>query len=446
MKKLSRDEIYTIDASRVHSVLGSVMLADGYSIVADLDKSQGQILYDARENKPYLDFFSYFASNPIGHNHPKMQDKEFKDVLVKSAISKPSNSDIYTVEMARFVATFHRVAMPDSMNHLFFVSGGGLAVENALKAAMDWKVRKNIEAGKGPIGTKVAHMEKAFHGRTGYTLSLTNTADPRKYQYFALFDWPRISCPAITFPLEGENLDRVIEAEKKALSELEDFLKKDSDNICAFIMEPIQGEGGDNHFRTEFLKALKNLCLKYDILLVFDEVQSGMGLTGNMWAWQGLGVEPDIFCFGKKSQVCGIVAGPRIDEVENNVFRESSRINSTWGGNLIDMVRAQRYLEIIEEDNLVENAKEMGEYLLENLQKLEKDHFEISNARGRGLMCAFDLTESKVRDRLLTHCFNRGLLVLSCGTRSIRFRPSLNVTRSDIDKAMAIIDEAAKKL
>jgi len=418
------------------------MLADGYPLVVDLSRSQGQILFDSKEGKPYLDFFSYFASNPLGHNHPRMLEEDFLEKLKRVAVEKPSNSDIYSVEMAQFVATFHRVAMPDNMKHLFLVSGGGLAVENALKAAMDWKVRKNMAAGKGEIGTKVIYLKDAFHGRTGYTLTLTNTFNPDKYKYFARFDWPRISSPAAIFPLEGENLEKTKSAEKVALNELEDILRGGADEICAFIIEPIQAEGGDRHFRPEFLRAVKDLCEKYDIMLIFDEVQTGMGMTGEMWAWQRLGVEPDILSFGKKSQVCGVMAGPRIDEVKDNVFELSSRINSTWGGNLIDMVRCQRYLEIIEDENLLKNAREMGDYLLDGLKKISEGHPEVTNARGLGLICAFDMPDTETRNKLITKVYNKGMIIISCGNRTVRFRPSLNVDKGSIDKGLAILDKA----
>ncbi|HHS50975.1 MAG TPA: L-lysine 6-transaminase [candidate division Zixibacteria bacterium] len=450
MKKMTKDEVAKISPNDVHEVLGTVMLADGMDLVLDLERSQGQILYDAKANRPYLDFFSYFASNPIGHNHPKMRDPKFIEEMGKIAIHNPSNSDLYTVEMAKFVATFHRVAMPDNMKHLFFVAGGGLAVENALKAAMDWKVRKNLAKGIGtecdPIGTRVVHMKNAFHGRTGYTLTITNTADPRKYMFFATFDWPRVTPPSAKFPLEGKNLEETIELERNALAELENAFKSDKDGICAFIMEPIQGEGGDNHFRKEYFEAVRELCDKYDIMLIFDEVQTGFGLTGKFWAWEHYGVEPDIIIFGKKAQVCGIIAGPRIDEVERNVFVESSRINSTWGGNLTDMARCRKYLEIIEEENLVENAAKMGAILMEGLQALQSKFTQISNTRGEGLMCAFDLPDGACRDKFLSACMDKGMILLPCGTHSVRFRPSLNVGKTDIERAIALIEEVLNSL
>ncbi len=237
-------------------------------------------------------------------------------------------------------------------------------MENALKTAFDWKVRKNLAAGKGEKGTQIIHFREAFHGRTGYTLSLTNTADPRKYMYFAKFDWPRIINPKLRFPVTEAVLQRVVAEEAQAIAEIEKAVRDNPDDIAALIIEPIQGEGGDNHFRPEFFHALRRLADEHDFMFIVDEVQTGLGATGRMWAIEHMGVKPDIIAFGKKAQVCGIIVGDRIDEVADNVFDVSSRINSTWGGNLVDMVRSQRYLEIIEAEDLVKNAQGMGELLL----------------------------------------------------------------------------------
>ena len=234
-------------------------------------------------------------------------------------------------------------------------------MENALKTAFDWKVRLNRNRGKSDsLGTQVIYFQDAFHGRTGYALSLTNTADPRKTKFFPRFEWPRITNPKIQFPCAGEHLEAVIREEERAVAEIKKVFEENPDDIAAIIIEPIQGEGGDNHFRPEFHQALRSLANQYEAMLVYDEIQSGIGLTGKMWAYQHYGITPDIICFGKKAQVCGIAVGRRVDEVEKNVFVEASRINSTCGGNLTDMVRSQRYLEVIEEDRLVENAAVVG--------------------------------------------------------------------------------------
>ncbi len=431
----------------VHSALSKHMLADGLDLVFDLEKSQGSHIYDSRNGRQFVDFFSFFATNPVGINHPKMRDPEFMKRIGEVAIHNPSNSDVYTVPMAQFVETFARVGIPESLPHLFMVAGGSVAVENALKTAFDWKVRRNRERGvAGDKGQQIIHFQEAFHGRTGYSLSLTNTADPRKTMYYPKFDWPRIVNPKITFPLEAD-LDAVTALEKQAVEQIQRALADNPDDIAGLIIETIQGEGGDNHFRPEFFRKLRELADEHEFLLIVDEVQTGVGLTGKMWAYAHYGIEPDILSFGKKTQVCGILAGRRVDEVEHNVFSESSRINSTWGGNLVDMVRFGRYLEIIEEDRLVDNARDVGAYLLEKLEGFQTERpAQVSNARGRGLMCAFDLPDKDTRDEFLKLAFDNGLLMLGCGVRSIRFRPVLSVRKEDIDEGLEIVGRVLGKL
>ena len=347
-----------VKANEVHEILGKYILCDGYNMVVDAQKSHGSYMHDSKSGKEYLDFFSFFASMPLGFNHPKISNDDFVKEIGEVALHKISNSDFYTTTMAEFVKTMAEVAMPKEMKKMFFVSGGGLAVENALKTAFDWKVRKNFAKGiKEEKGSKIIHYKQAFHGRTGYTLSLTNTADPRKYMYFPLFDWPRVENPKAIFPLEGENLEKTIEAEKRSIAQIVEACEKYGDDIAGLIIEPIQGEGGDNHFRKEYMEELRRLADKYEFLLIYDEGQSGGGITGKMWAYEHYGVTPDIICFGKKFQICGIMVNDRVREVEKNCFDESSRINSTWGGNIVDMKRITRYLEIISDENLVENAE-----------------------------------------------------------------------------------------
>jgi L-lysine 6-transaminase len=437
----------TIAPAQVHEVLGRHMLADGYDIVLDLEKSQGRRLYDSRGERWYLDMFSCFATLPLGLNHPGMRQPAFLAKLERAALVNPTNSDIYTVEMAEFVDTFARLAMPDYLPHVFFVAGGTLAVENALKAAFDWKVRRNFRRGcREERGHQVIHFRGAFHGRSGYTLSLTNTADPKKHQYYAKFDWPRVVSPGLRFPVDGAEIDRVCKVEAEAIAGIQQAFQERKDDVACIIVEPIQAEGGDRHFRPEFLRALRQLADENEALLIFDEVQSGMGLTGKMWAHQHDDVRPDLLAFGKKTQVCGMMAGTRIDEEPDNVFHLSSRINSTWGGNLVDMVRCQRYLEIMAEEKLVENAASVGAHLLRGLEKLQASRPDVfSNARGRGLMCAIDLPDGEIRGATADRAYELGMVILGCGERSLRFRPPLDVTAAEVDEALDILGRAVAK-
>ncbi|MGI6393556.1 MAG: L-lysine 6-transaminase [bacterium] len=432
-----------INPKQVHETLGKFILCDGYDMVVDTEKSHGSYLYDAKHKKEYLDFFSFFASMPLGFNHPKMNNKKFVEEIGKVALHNVSNSDFYTTTMAEFVQMMGEVAMPKYMKKMFFISGGALAVENGLKTAFDWKVRKNFAKGiKKELGTKIIHFKQSFHGRTGYTLSLTNTADPRKYQYFPMFDWPRIDNPKVEFPLNEANLKKVKEAEKKAIAQITEACKKHKDDIAGLLIEPIQGEGGDNHFRKEFFAELRKLADKYEFLLILDEVQSGGGITGKMWAHEHYGLKPDIICFGKKLQVCGIMVGDRVLEVPQNVFVESSRINSTWGGSVVDMKRATRYLEIIRDEKLVDNAKKMGKLMVSGLEKIAKKTKKISNIRGVGLFIAFDLENGEMRNKFLKDCKEKeNMLVLPCGDCSVRFRPYLDVKESEITEGLKKIEK-----
>ena len=436
-----------IDARNVHATIGKHMLADGMDQVIDLKKSHGSWLVDARDGKEYLDLFSMFASMPVGYNHPTLLEN--RERIADAALNKPTNSDIYSTQMAEFVNTIGRIAQPDYLPYSFFVEGGALGVENALKTAFDWKVRKNLAAGKDKKGSKVIHFRECFHGRTGYTMSLTDSPDPRKTLYFPQFEWPRINNPKLHFPLTEEVLEHVLKAEATAINQIKSAIAENPDDIASLIIEPIQGEGGDNHFRGEFLQELRALADEHEFMLIYDEVQTGVGITGKMWAHQlfNSSTRPDIICFGKKTQICGIFAGKRVDEVENNVFHESSRLNSTWGGNIVDMVRISLYLEIMEKEDLVNQAATNGDYLLAKLHDIQAD-FDgvVHNARGRGLFAAFDLLDGSTRDTLANLIISEGALILGSGKKSIRFRPHLNITREEIDLADEIIRRALARL
>jgi len=436
-----------IDARNVHATIGKHMLADGMDQVIDLKKSHGSWLVDARDGKDYLDLFSMFASMPVGYNHPTLLEN--RERIAAAALNKITNSDIYSMEMAEFVDTVGRIAQPDYLPYSFYVEGGALGIENALKTAFDWKVRKNLAAGKGEKGSKVIHFTECFHGRTGYTMSLTDSPDPRKTLYFPQFDWPRIDNPKLHFPLTDESLEQVIKAEATAINQIKSAVAENPDEIAALIIEPIQGEGGDNHFRGEFLQELRTLADEHEFMLIYDEVQTGVGVTGKMWAHQlfNSSARPDIIAFGKKMQICGIFAGERVDEVENNVFHESSRLNSTWGGNVVDMVRITLYLEIIAAEDLVNQAASNGDYLVAKIHDIQAD-FDglVSNVRGRGLFAAFDLPDGTARDNLADLIIAEGALILGSGKKAIRFRPHLNITREEIDLADDIIRRAIARL
>ena len=435
----------------VFSTIEKLLLRDGFDIVIDMENSKGSHVIDSVTGTDWLDFYTFFASAPFGMNHPKLDNEEFKEKIFRAAINKVANSDIYTQEMADFVKTFGEVAVPEGYNHVFFIDYGTLAVENTFKVAMDWKVQKLIQKGKitpgeafdGRRGTKIMHFNEAFHGRSGYTLSVTNTNDPNKHQRYAKFtEWPRIINPKITFPLE-EHLGEVEWLEAQAIKQIKNALMNDPDGIAAVIIETIQGE------RTEFFKQLRQICDENEMLLIFDEVQCGMGITGKMWAWEHHApVKPDLFSFGKKAQICGVIAGPRIDEVENNCFKVSSRLNSTWGGTVVDMVRSQRYLEIYRDEKILDYVSNVaGPALYNGLKELEAEFPKyIRNVRGKGLMCAYDICSEELRNKFLKACQANHMLILGCGANTVRFRPALNVPLEDIKLGIEISRKAAREV
>ena len=435
-----------VHENKVKETLGKHILADGFDFVMDFEKSHGSYIVDRLTGKEYLDMFSMFASASVGYNHPYILEKA--DWLGKMAIYKPTLSDVYLQEYADFMEVFARVAIPKELPYCFFVEGGALAVENALKTAFDWKTRKNWQKDIDKEAGMVIHFKQSFHGRSGYTLSLTNTSDPRKHQYFPKFDWPRITNPKLNFPITEDNLEETIKHEQLALLHIQEAILANPDQVACIIIEPIQAEGGDNHFRNEFFTELRKICDENEILLILDEVQTGIGMTGKMWAFQHLDIIPDVITFGKKTQVCGILANKeKLDEVEHHVFIESSRINSTFGGNFIDMLRFQLVLEIIENENLIENSRAVGEFLLNGLKQLAQkypDH--ISAARGKGLMCAFDLKDGASRDWLRKALYDEGVIVLTCGDQSLRFRPHLNVTKEEIQTILDKINSIFENL
>jgi L-lysine 6-transaminase len=445
-------ELTHLEPYEVHDVLSRHVLTDGMKLVLDLHRSRGSRLVDARTGERYLDMYTFFASAPLGVNPPGIADDPiFMAELAEIAANKPANPDMYSTAYAEFVETFVRVLGDPALPHLFFIEGGALAVENALKVAFDWKSQKNEAAGRDRnLGTQIMHLTRAFHGRSGYTLSLTNT-EPHKTDRFPKFNWPRIDVPAITHPLD-DHLGEVIAAEEHALRQAERAFAEHPHDIAAFIAEPIQGEGGDNHMRPEFLQAMLQLVHAHDALFILDEVQTGVGTTGTAWAYQQLGIQPDIVAFSKKAQVGGIMAGGRVDEVPDNVFAVSGRINSTWGGGLVDMVRSRRSLEIIEAAGLIEKAGPKGQRLVAGLETLRAESGLISNVRGRGLFVAFDLKTREERDDVVNDLrTDEHLIVLPCGERSIRFRPALSVSQDEIDEAVgatsrSVVRVASKEL
>ena len=291
----------------------------------------------------------------------------------------------------------------------------------------------------------IGHFKEAFHGRSGYTMSTTNT-DPNKTSNFIKFNWPRFNNPKINFPLDKEENARLDRLESSVIHDIREYGENHPDTIAGIIIEPIQGEGGDNHFRPEFMRNLCDVTHEIGAKFIVDEVQTGTGGTGKMWAYEHAGIKPDMLAFGKRMQVCGLMASDSMREYEDNPFQTSSRINSTWGGNLIDMVRSAWQLEVMEKEKLVENAAKRGDELLKGLNELEQKYSFISNVRGKGVLCAFSLENNSQRNQMREAIYKSGSLVLNSGFESIRLRPSLTLSSDEIGEALNMFDAAAQSL
>jgi L-lysine 6-transaminase len=416
------------------------VLVDGFQIVPDLEKSHGASLVDKKDGREILDLgYSQFGSLTLGYNHPAMQQKEYVKRLLAASDIRWALSDVYPDYYGEFVEAITKV-IPKEYVHFFFIDGGGLAVENALKVAFDWRTRKNLQVDVTP-GNAILHFKGAFHGRTGYTLSLTNTFDPNKHKYFPKFEWPRVHNPVGTFSRNGKV---TYDNEELARKQIESHVERLGNRIAALIIEPAQGEGGDGYFSPDFFRYLRRSADENGFLLVFDEVQTGWA-TGAWWAHETItgGVKPDIFSFGKKVQQCGIAVNSRIDDTDN-VFKISSRINSTWGGTLSDMVRSTRYIEIITKEKLHDNAAKRGQQIQKAL--LETDESFVTNIRGRGGWQAFTLPTPQFRDALWKEVYKQGCLVLKSGEKSIRLRLNLALTEEEANKGMGILLAAIKEV
>ena len=401
-------------------------LFDSYPTVWNVKKSHNSFLYSSDDEK-FLDFHGGFGSNPIGWNHPKLL-KHFKDNIdTHIFINKPANCDFYTQEYIDFINKFKNQVIPETYPYCFFIDGGALSVENALKIAMDWKYQKNGDKNEE---LSIAHFTNAFHGRSGYTMSLTNT-EQHKIKNFTKFNWPRfLSSPKMEFsdvPFQKVYDDLAIE-------EIEKYMKDNKKQVAGMIIEPVQCEGGDRHYTKYFLQNLQRICNQNDILFIVDEVQTGFYTTGKPWCFQHYDIEPDLVAFGKKTQQCGVFGGKRLDELESHCFNTSGRLGSTWGGNHIDMIRSSKIIDIIKEDNLEDNTIERGNQWLSNMKTIESN--EINYIRNIGLLMSFDMKTTEKRNEFLDILRKNKLLCLGAGDKTIRMRPNLAVSSEEIEECI----------
>jgi L-lysine 6-transaminase len=294
---------------------------------------------------------------------------------------------------------------------LHFCCTGGLAVESGIKAAFYYKQSKLGSSNS----LRCASFSNGFHGITSYGNFLTERKGPagKRLSGFPDIGWPKFSSPA----------------------ELEDILDSD-DSIGAVIIEPIQCTFGDIHVSTKVLNKIRDITLRYDVPLIFDEVQTGFCSTGTVWYFQKLQWEPDIVIFGKKSQVCGIFVKESFDQIFDK--SQAGRMCITFDGDLVDMVRCSHIIETIEREELLSNVIEREAQLRMGLLDIRK----IKNVRSSGVLFGFDLKDRDERDTFVRNLRNIGMICNPTGEKSVRMRPSLSVTQEDISVAISLIKEA----
>jgi 4-aminobutyrate aminotransferase len=380
----------------------------GYPLV--IERGQGSHLYDPDGNK-FLDFTAGVAVNALGHAHP-----EIVKVISEQAAKfiHMAGTDFYYEVMTAFAEKICAIAPGKAPKQVFLANSGTEAIEAAIKLARYATRRPRMIAFFG-----------CFHGRSMGSLSLTASKLAQR-RHFS--------------PLLGE----VSHAPFGDLDFIENVLFKQTtppEEVAAIFVEPIQGEGGYNVAPPGFLQGLRKLCDRHGILLVVDEIQSGLGRTGKWWAVDHFGVEPDILCMAKPVGG-GLPLGAIVARKELHTWPSGAHAN-TFGGNPLACAAGLRTIELIE-GGLLENSRRMGNYMAAGLDALAGEFPHVGRSHGLGLMQAIDIRRGKLfdperRNRIVNAAFAKGLLLLGCGEGSIRFLPALNVETGHIDAAIDLL-------
>lgn len=368
------------------------------------DHADGVKLYDVN-GKEYLDFVSGIGVFALGYNN-----KEYNDAL-KGQIDKILHTSNYYYNVPAINAA-EKLLKAAQMDRVFFTNSGAEAIEGAIKAARKYAYNKD-----GQTDHEIIALEHSFHGRTMGALSVTGT--PKYREAFQ--------------PMIGH-------VKFAEMNDLESVKAQITDKTCAILLEPVQGEGGIYPAIEEFLKGIKALCEEKDILLIFDEVQCGMGRTGYMFAWQKFGIRPDIMT-SAKALGCGVPVGAFM---MTQKVADSSLVagdhGSTYGGNPLAGAAIDKVFDLFEKQNVLANVQEVGAYLESKLEELTVKYDAILLHRGAGLMqgLVFDRPVADIINEALAN----GLVLINAGTHIIRFLPPLVISKQDVDSMIEILDAA----
>jgi len=399
-----------------------------------VQRGQGAILEDVDGNT-FLDFNAGVAVAALGHAHP-----EIVDVIASQSrdFIHISGTDYYYPHQTAFAEKLAAITPGDFAKKVHYSNSGAEAMEGALKAAIYSTGRQKLIAFRG-----------AFHGRTFGTLSLTGSraAQRRGFGPQALDVTHVPYANPIRFPLSlraGESVG------KRVARYIEQSVFKTTvapEDCAAIVVEPVQGEGGYVVPPSDFLPELRRICDEHGIVLIVDEVQSGVGRTGKFWAVEHFGVVPDIICMAKAIGG-GLPLGVTLAKEELMRWHVGAHA-STFGGNPVAIAAGMKTIELLE-GGVLKNAAQMGDYMINRLRELQQKHASISNVRGLGLMIGVEITHDpeanepwpELRDKIVVECFNRGLVIQGAGESAVRFSPPLIVDRDQVDFAVAKFEEA----
>lgn len=397
-----------------------------FNIRIDFEKSHDSYIYDKNTNSEYLDCFGFYSALPLGYSHSIFQSEDFRSDLLRVGKIKVTNCEIISDEGEEFVRRFSSYKPMSRYTYFHFCCTGALAIEAAIKTAIDYK------ASKKPM---ILSLKQSFHGINSYGCFLTDRTGSSQKRLEGMPDmgWVKLYNPKVIYSdgkIDHEETERGFEQFKRELDEALNVYKQD---IAALLVEPIQATAGDNYFSDSFFSYIRDVCAKNDICLIFDEVQTGFGTTGDWWYYVCKNIEPDIVVFGKKVQCSGVMVKEKFGR---NIFSKPIRLEVTWDGDLVDMLRATYIMKAYEQFNIFDNVNQRGMQFFAGLKQINT----LKNVRQQGLFIAFDMDSREERNVFVQKLFDRRLLCNRTHDKTVRLRPNLNISEDEVNQALSIIN------